>query len=69
MQSWFVEHLESEWPVMRTSISTHALMTADEVFLTNALFGIRWVRQIGDRQYAPMISHKLYHQYIRTIFS
>jgi branched-chain amino acid aminotransferase len=37
------------------------LLEADEVFLTNALFGIRWVGQFRNKAYKSEVSRELYH--------
>jgi len=41
------------------------LAEADEIFLTNALFGIRWVRQLRDKTYSNKFSAQLYKQFIQ----
>ncbi|MFM7672287.1 MAG: aminotransferase class IV [Bacteroidota bacterium] len=68
MQSWLIDQLSPTQPVHRGAINITALQEADEVFLTNALFGIRWVGRIGDKVFDPTLSQDLYRQYIRTIF-
>jgi branched-chain amino acid aminotransferase len=40
------------------------LLEADEIFLTNALFGIRWVQQFRDKTYTHKLSAQLYHQFV-----
>jgi branched-chain amino acid aminotransferase len=40
------------------------LLDADEVFLTNALNGIRWVKQFKSATYNNAIASKLYHSTI-----
>ena len=68
MQSWWIDRLASYMPVRRGVISPDILQEADEVFLTNALFGIRWVGRIGEREYGHTVSHRLFQEHLRTIF-
>jgi len=68
MQAWWIDQLSSTMPVLRGRILPNDLLKADEVFLTNALFGIRWVGRIGDRSYQNILSQTLYQRHLRTIF-
>ena len=47
--------------VIEVPITMNDLYTADEVFLTNAVRGLRWVEYIDDRQYT--------NSFIRNLFS
>lgn len=68
MQEWLIDQLQSGYSIERRAISPAELTEAEELFLTNALFGIRWVGSLGDTQYAHALSDRLYRQLIRTIF-
>ena len=45
------------------------LAEADEVFLTNAISGIRWVSQCGETKYGHSLTTQLYDQLIRPLHS
>ncbi|MBL0234842.1 MAG: aminotransferase class IV family protein [Chitinophagaceae bacterium] len=49
------------------AISPSELEEADEVFLTNAIRGIRWVGSLGSRTFGQEISSKIY-QHLQTIW-
>lgn len=68
MQSWWIDRLAADMTVSRGIIVPDILQEADEVFLTNALFGIRWVGRIGEREYGHTVSHRLFQEHLRTIF-
>jgi branched-chain amino acid aminotransferase len=44
-------HILDEIPVKEMSLTIGALLDADEVFLTNSIKPIRWVREISETQY------------------
>lgn len=68
MQEWLIERLQGEMEIVRGAIGPASLHSADEVFLTNALFGIRWVGGYADTRYGQSVAHRIYQRYIRTIF-
>ena len=50
-----------------TSITTGDIKNADEIFLTNAINGIRWVRQFRNKVYTNIKTVEIYNRFIRTI--
>ncbi len=46
--------------VTEQEITSAALLSADEVFLTNAIYNLRWVQAIGDSQYGNALTQKIY---------
>ncbi len=56
--------------VIRESVLTEdTLLNADEVFLTNAIMGIRWVRECQDKVYRNAVTTKIFAKLIQTISS
>ena len=49
--------------------SREELLDADEAFVSNAVQGIRWVREIGDRQYGQEKTAALYQSVIRPLWA
>ena len=43
------------------------LQQADEIFLSNAIRGIRWVGRIGDKTYASQQTVDIFNQAVRTL--
>jgi aminodeoxychorismate lyase len=61
MRKHFIETLKkNNIEVVETSINTEDIANANEVFLTNAIKGIIWVRQFGDSNYANFETQKIY---------
>ncbi len=52
--------LASHSGIVEQPITREALMAADEVFITNAIKGIKWVGRIGDRVYTHKVAAALY---------
>jgi branched-chain amino acid aminotransferase len=46
--------------VHQAAITEEKLLTADEIFCTNAIQGIRWVQSFGEREYACNQTRKIY---------
>lgn len=53
--------------ISEMAISADDVLHASEVFLTNAITGIRWVKQLGERTYnKPFIAVKLHNDYMKS---
>ncbi|HLZ87449.1 MAG TPA: aminotransferase class IV [Puia sp.] len=55
------------FPVHERPVTAEDLLQADEVFLTNAIKGIRWVREFRTAQYASTLSGTIYRQLIKEM--
>ncbi|MEP6674158.1 MAG: aminodeoxychorismate lyase [Ferruginibacter sp.] len=47
-------------PVTETAISIETLLNADEVFLTNCIYKLRWVQRIGERTFENLFTQKIF---------
>lgn len=54
--------LENKMTVYESSISPQHLIVADEIFLTNAIQGIKWVGSFKNKRYFHDIAKKLLHK-------
>ena len=69
MRKYIMEKIRQIGNALEERICTKQnLQEADEVFLTNALFGIRWVQQFRETQYAHKTSTQLYKQFVKPLF-
>ncbi|OLY93615.1 branched-chain amino acid aminotransferase [Cnuella takakiae] len=55
--------------VVETGIDLKDLLQADEIFMTNAIQGIRWVQYFEGREYGNDLSRQLYSHLLATIYS
>lgn len=69
MRRHLVETLQDAgYTVLEESISVRDVKNADEIFLSNAINGIRWVRQFGDTVYTSLKTTEIYTRFVKTIF-
>lgn len=58
---------EAGMEIYEEPVSAGQLSGADEVFLTNAVRGIRWVQRCGEAVYTPGQVTEIYRQFMQTI--
>lgn len=68
MRKYLLQLLRSEnIPVEETQLEIEDVLQASEIFLTNAIQGIKWVKQLGengfDNSLAAHLHHKLFNEY------
>ncbi len=69
MRRFFLEKLQDAgYKIQETSLATDDILHADEVFLTNAIHGIRWVKQFRNKSYTSKLVPEIYRQLLQTIF-
>jgi branched-chain amino acid aminotransferase len=68
MRKFIIEHPLPNWPVQESKASVQSLMEADEVFLTNAVYGVRWVKTLQDHSYTPQMAAQLYQHILKTVW-
>jgi branched-chain amino acid aminotransferase len=56
------------YPVHQKEVTEEDLMEADEVFLTNAVFHMRWIKKIKNRTYGSEGTKKIYDKLFATIY-
>lgn len=58
---------QANMPVEETQLTVEELEQASEIFLTNSIYGIKWVKQLGENKYTNQIASLLYKKMIRTL--
>lgn len=68
MRKYLVDAMRAAgYTVAEVPVTISAMEAADEVFLTNAIHGIKWVRRFGDRIYGNQYSTEFFSRIIQTI--
>jgi branched-chain amino acid aminotransferase len=55
----------ANYKLIENRLSVEDLLAADEVFLTNSIYNLRWVQNFGDKKYANIETQKIY----KAVFS
>lgn len=68
MRRFLLEQLRTgSYQIRETTLSIADIENAEEFFLTNAINGIRWVRQFRDTTYTCSKTAEIYSSFIKTI--
>jgi len=69
MKNYLLQCLKNEnIPFEETQLTTEDLHLAQEVFLTNSIYGLKWVKQCGNTHYTMQLSGLLHKQFIKTLW-
>ena len=69
MRRHLLQSLRKEnMPVEETQLEMEDVLQASEIFLTNAIYGIKWVKQLGDNGYTNQLSSLLHKKIILSLF-
>ena len=63
----FLNVKSSDFELKEEPIEVNDLLEADEIFLSNAIYGIRWVREFEGRSYSNDQTLEIYRQLFQTI--
>lgn len=69
MRRWLLTCLrKNNMPVEEGELLPEDVLQASELFLTNAIYGIRWVKQLGESGYTKQLSSLLHKKFIASTF-
>jgi aminodeoxychorismate lyase len=68
MRRYLLECMQARgMQIEETSLSVDDVLTASEVFLTNAVYGIKWVTRCAESEYNKPFAAELYKQFIAPL--
>lgn len=69
MRRFLIEQLQkTDYTIKEAEISTSDIEDADEIFLSNAIAGIKWVRNCGNQVYKNNLTYKIFKKIIEPLF-
>ncbi|MES2003124.1 MAG: aminotransferase class IV [Bacteroidota bacterium] len=70
MRRFLIQNMRKEnIPVEETQIEAEDILEASEVFFTNAIYGIRWVKQLGKSGYTNQLAALLHKTLVAPLIS
>ena len=67
MRKFILQQLaENGYSITETTITKDDLLNADEVFLSNSIYNIRWVAAIEDKTYSNITTRQIFESLVRT---
>jgi len=70
MRKWLLKKFgETGRKCIEATLTQEDILSADEVFLTNAVTGIRWVKKFDDKQYNNELTIEIYNDFVKTIWA
>ena len=68
MRRFIIDEMKRfDYLVHQTEIDDSDLLEADEIFLTNAIYGIRWVKQFREKIYSNSITKEIYNRVYASV--
>ncbi|MEO5562581.1 MAG: aminotransferase class IV, partial [Chitinophagaceae bacterium] len=68
MRKYLLEKIGSTYKIKEEPITIDMVLEADELFLTNAVKGIRWVKQFRNKTYQHTQTVEIYNGFVKTIW-
>lgn len=65
---WMLENLSTSFKIFEKPLTQNDLLTADEVFLTNSISDLRWVKGFGDKNYDCNLVKKIRIYFNKAIY-
>jgi branched-chain amino acid aminotransferase len=72
MRRYLIEQLRSAscgFELREGVVTKSDIETFNEIFLTNAMYGIRWVKQFRDKTYVNTQTLKIYKEFIKPLYT
>ncbi len=67
MRKFILQNLpDAEYETIESAISVEQLLDADEIFLTNSIYNIRWVAAIGDKSFGNNVTKDIFNHLLKT---
>lgn len=70
MRRFLIERIRNAgWQLEETVITPGQLGEADELFLTNAMYGLRWVSRLDNKPFTSQLGREVYQKIIQPVWA
>ena len=70
IRRWLIESIKNDGlSIKEKSISIEEIKQADEIFLTNSIYDVRWVKQFQNVQYTNKLTKTIYASLAKALYS
>ena len=67
MRKFIIQRIAaSGYSIIETEITKEMLLEADEVFLSNSIYNIRWVAAMADKKYSNILTRQFFENLHQT---
>jgi branched-chain amino acid aminotransferase len=68
MRRWLLEKFSlKKYSIREKSLSVPDLINADEMFLTNAIYNLRWVKTFREKNYVNTVTKEIYEHVVQAV--
>lgn len=68
MRRWILERFGlKKYKILEKNLSINDIESADEFFLTNSIYNLRWVKAFKEKEFGNKISREIYNHILQTI--
>lgn len=68
MRRWMLERFGlKKYKILEKNLSINDIESADEFFLTNSIYNLRWVKAFKEKEFGNKISREIYNHILQTI--
>jgi len=68
MRRWMLEKFDlKKYKIIEKTLSINDIINADELFLTNSIYNLRWVKNFKEKKYTNKVSKEIYTYILQTI--
>ena len=66
MRKHVIDSIAGRYKIAKGQFTIEDMLAADEIFLTNSIYNLRWVQSFGEKKYSNHLTQKIYASVFST---